>query len=91
MLRFLTGVGLGGSLANATALTSEYVPTKNRAFLIGMMYLSVALGALIAGFVAPPILAQLGWHWIFLVGGFIPLVICLILIVSIPESIPLAA
>jgi AAHS family 4-hydroxybenzoate transporter-like MFS transporter len=54
-----------------------------------MMYLSVALGALIAGFVAPPILAALGWHWIFLIGGFIPLAIALILLVSIPESIRL--
>ncbi len=87
--RFLTGVGLGASLANATALTSEYVPTKNRAFLIGMMYLSVALGALIAGFVAPPILSALGWHWIFLIGGFIPLVIAFLLLVSVPESVRL--
>jgi AAHS family 4-hydroxybenzoate transporter-like MFS transporter len=89
ILRFITGVGLGASLPNGTALTSEYVPTRNRAFLIGMMYLSVALGALIAGNIAPPILTHLGWHWIFLVGGFIPLAICLILIVSIPESVRL--
>ncbi|MFZ1989272.1 MAG: MFS transporter [Alphaproteobacteria bacterium] len=89
ILRFITGVGLGASLPNGTALTSEYVPAKNRAFLIGMMYLNVALGALIAGFAAPPILAQLGWHWIFLVGGFAPLVICFILLLSIPESIAL--
>ena len=89
LLRFITGIGLGASLPNGTALTSEYVPSKNRAFLIGMMYLSVALGALIAGFIAPPILDQLGWHWIFLIGGFIPLGICLILLVSIPESVRL--
>ena len=87
--RFLTGVGLGTCIANATALTSEYVPTKNRAFLIAMMYLNVALGALIAGFVAPTILSTLNWHWIFLIGGFVPLIIAFIAFVSIPESIRL--
>ena len=89
VLRFLTGIGLGACIANATALTSEYVPTKNRAFLIAMMYLNVALGALIAGFVAPTILSTLNWHWIFLIGGFLSLVIAFIAFVSVPESIRL--
>ena len=87
--RFLTGVGLGTCIANATALTSEYVPAKNRAFLIAMMYLNVALGALIAGFVAPTILSNLNWHWIFYIGGALPLAIGFLALISIPESIRL--
>src|SRR5262249_29658819 len=87
--RFLTGVGLGACIANATALTSEYVPSKSRAFLIATMYLNVALGALIPGVAAPTILSELNWHCGFLVGGFVPLFIALIALLSIPESIGL--
>jgi AAHS family 4-hydroxybenzoate transporter-like MFS transporter len=87
--RFLTGIGLGTSLPNATALTSEYVPLKSRAFLISVMYVSIALGALIAGFTAPALIEAFGWRSIFLVGGILPLVVSLLLLAWIPESIRL--
>src|ERR1035437_5703539 len=32
VLRFLPGLGLGGSMPNAIALTSEYFPSRNRTF-----------------------------------------------------------
>jgi len=87
--RLLTGIGLGMSLPNATALTSEYVPIKTRAFLISAMYISIALGALIAGFLAPVLIEAFGWRSIFLVGGILPLLIAVLLVAWIPESIRL--
>jgi len=32
VLRFLSGLGLGGAMPNAAALSSEYVPKRIRAF-----------------------------------------------------------
>lgn len=87
--RFLTGVGLGMCMPNATALTSEYVPLRTRAFLITAMYVSIALGALIAGFAAPPLIDAYGWRAIFMVGGALPLLLALLLLAYIPESIRL--
>lgn len=87
--RLLTGIGLGMSLPNATALTSEYVPKKTRAFLISAMYISIAFGALIAGFVAPTLIDAFGWRSIFLVGGVLPLLVSALLVAFIPESIRL--
>jgi AAHS family 4-hydroxybenzoate transporter-like MFS transporter len=85
--RLLTGIGLGASLPNATALTSEYVPTQRRAALITLMYCNVALGALIAGFTAPPIIQAFGWRSIFVIGGVIPLVLSVLILLGIPESL----
>jgi AAHS family 4-hydroxybenzoate transporter-like MFS transporter len=87
--RLLTGLALGASLPNATALTSEYVPTHRRAALVILMYCNVAIGAFIAGFVAPPIIEAFGWRMIFYVGGVIPLVIAVLLWVGAPESVKL--
>ena len=87
--RFVTGLGLGMSLPNATALTSEYVPLRSRVLLISLMYCCVALGALIAGFVAPALIDAFGWRSIFFAGGVLPLAVAVILAVAIPESLRL--
>lgn len=87
--RGLTGLGLGMSLPNATALTSEYVPYKQRAWLISLMYCNVAVGALAAGFAAPFLISNFGWKVVFYVGGVLPLLLVILLITSIPESLKL--
>jgi AAHS family 4-hydroxybenzoate transporter-like MFS transporter len=85
--RFFTGMGFGASVPNATAITSEYVPFRRRAALITVMYGNIALGAVLAGFAAPPIYAALGWKAVFLVGGFGPIVISVLLWLGLPESV----
>jgi AAHS family 4-hydroxybenzoate transporter-like MFS transporter len=87
--RLLTGIGLGITLPNATALTSEYVPQRNRAFLIAAMYLGVPLGAVIAGFVAPMLIDAMSWRAIFLAGGLLPLALVVLLFAYVPESVRL--
>jgi AAHS family 4-hydroxybenzoate transporter-like MFS transporter len=87
--RFITGIGLGMSLPNATALTSEYVPLRRRVFLISLTYCCVALGAVIAGFVAPVLIDAFGWRAIFIAGGVPPLFIAALLAVGVPESLRL--
>jgi AAHS family 4-hydroxybenzoate transporter-like MFS transporter len=87
--RLLTGLGLGVSLPNATALTSEYVPRRSRAFLIALMFVSISVGALLAGFTAPALIEAFSWRSLFVVGGIVPLVLCLFLLAFIPESIRL--
>ncbi len=87
--RFLTGLGLGASLTNATALTSDYVPSRRRAALVTLMFSGVPIGAFTSGFVAPPIIEAFGWKGMFTIGGAVPLVLCFILAAAIPESIKL--
>jgi AAHS family 4-hydroxybenzoate transporter-like MFS transporter len=85
--RFITGLGLGASIPNGTALTSEYMPARRRAALVTLMFCNMAVGAFIAGFTAPAIIETWGWRGIFLVGGVLPLVVSLVLLVFAPESV----
>ena len=85
--RFLTGAGFGASIPNATAITSEFVPARRRAGLITVMYANIALGAVVAGFAAPPVYAAFGWRAVFILGGAGPLVVGLLLWLGLPESV----
>jgi AAHS family 4-hydroxybenzoate transporter-like MFS transporter len=85
--RFLTGAGFGASVPNATAITSEFVPARRRAALITIMYANIALGAVVAGFAAPPVYAAFGWRAVFIVGGIGPILVGLMLWLRLPESI----
>jgi MFS transporter, AAHS family, 4-hydroxybenzoate transporter len=85
--RFLTGAGFGASIPNATAITSEYVPARRRAALITVMYANIALGAVVAGFAAPPVYAAFGWPAVFVLGGLGPLIVGMMLWLGLPESV----
>jgi AAHS family 4-hydroxybenzoate transporter-like MFS transporter len=85
--RFLTGLGLGASIPNGTALTSEYMPARRRAALVTLMFCNMAVGAFVAGFTAPAIIGTWGWRGIFVVGGVLPLVVSLVLFLFAPESV----
>jgi AAHS family 4-hydroxybenzoate transporter-like MFS transporter len=85
--RFLTGIGLGASIPNGTALTSEYMPARRRAALVTLMFCNMAVGAFAAGFTAPWIVSRWGWQGIFIVGGTLPLLVSLVLFAWAPESV----
>jgi AAHS family 4-hydroxybenzoate transporter-like MFS transporter len=91
MLRFATGLGLGGVLPNTIALTSEYAPQRRRTLLIMLMFMTVSLGSAIGGSVAAKLITAYGWQVIFIIGGVLPLVLCPILIAWLPESLSLLA
>ena len=60
VLRFLTGLGLGGAIPNAAALAAEFVPVRQRALAVTMTIVCVPLGATLAGLVAIPLLPAVG-------------------------------
>lgn len=84
--RLLVGLGLGIGQSNASALTAEYAPLARRATLMTLMGVCVAVGGVIAGLTAPPVIAAAGWRGLFLVGAALPLVALLATFVGLPES-----
>lgn len=85
--RFLTGLGIGGCLPNATALTAEYVPAKRLAFFVTLMYSAVPLGGVVGGYVAGDLIRLFGWQSVFVAGGVIPLILCFAILLALPESV----
>src|SRR4051812_21088339 len=44
LVRFLVGLGLGGAMPNATALSSEFVPRRFRPFAVTLTIVCIPLG-----------------------------------------------
>jgi len=86
VLRFLAGLGLGGAMPNAAAISSEYVPRRQRPVAVTMTIVCVPLGGALAGFVGGLILPRFGWRVLFLLGGLIPLALAAVLLKVLPES-----
>jgi AAHS family 4-hydroxybenzoate transporter-like MFS transporter len=86
MLRFLTGLGLGGAIPNAVALASEYAPPRVRAVLVTGIFVGMGGGALLAAGVASFAIPLWGWRSMFYVGGLAPIILSIGLIKLLPES-----
>lgn len=87
VLRFLTGLGLGGVLPVAIALTSEYAPTKRRSTYINLMFAGLSLGAALGGVLAAQLLETVKWQGILIIGGVLPLILLPFLWWWLPESL----
>ena len=87
LYRLLTGLGMGGAMPNAIALTSEYMPSRLRATAVTAMMCGFSLGAAVGGFVAAALIPRFGWESVFVAGGAVPLLIVPLAIIALPESI----
>ena len=87
VLRFLTGLGLGGALPNVVALSSEYVPKRLMAVLVAALFCGLPLGGFICGMLSSALLPVWGWQSVFYIGGALPFLLSLLLIALLPESV----
>ncbi|KMS53354.1 hypothetical protein V473_18460 [Sphingobium cupriresistens LL01] len=85
--RLLTGLGIGGAVPTAVAMTAEYVPARRRAALVTLMIACMALGSFAAGVSAPRLEHIWGWRGIFAVGAALPLAMAFLLWRVFPESL----
>jgi len=85
-LRFLTGIGLGGALPNATALMAEFAPPKVRAQAIVAAIVGVPVGGMLGASIATEVIPLFGWRTIFQIGGVLPMLAGLVLYLKLPES-----
>ena len=86
-LRFVTGIGLGAAMPNAVTLMSEYCPDARRATLTNAMFCGFPLGAAFGGFLAAWMIPHFGWRSVLHLGGIVPLVLAVLLLLLLPESV----
>ncbi|HTH99168.1 MAG TPA: MFS transporter, partial [Stellaceae bacterium] len=84
--RFVAGLGLGGAMPTAIALTAEVSPHRTRATMVMMMFCGFPLGGAVAGVLAVAVLPAFGWQGVFLTSGVLALALLPILYVLLPES-----
>jgi AAHS family 4-hydroxybenzoate transporter-like MFS transporter len=87
LVRFLTGIGLGGALPNVAALATEYVPNRLRRIPASLIGAAIPAGAMGAGLIATVLLPAWGWRSMFYLGGIMPIALGIVLIFSLPESV----
>jgi MFS transporter, AAHS family, 4-hydroxybenzoate transporter len=86
-MRFAIGLGLGGVVPNALALTAEWVPKKFRVTLVLMTWLGFSFGSALAGPITAHILDAHSWRYVFVFGAILPIAIAPLLIWKLPESL----
>ena len=87
LLRFLTGLGLGGAMPNAVSLASEYAPKRLQPMFVSAIFVGMAGGAVVASIVGGALMPIWGWRSVFVVGGLLPIALALVLLKVLPESL----
>jgi MFS family permease len=86
LARLLTGLGIGGMVATASTLVSEYASSKARATCMGLFSAGYCAGAIFGGLLATAILGDGSWRNVFLVGVGMS-VIAFPLVAMLPEPV----
>jgi len=86
IIRFFTGIGVGGAVPVAMVLTSEYSPGKARAKFITIMFSGFVVGMTVGSYIAAAVMPIYGWRSLFLIGFLVPLPAIALLMAVLPES-----
>lgn len=90
VVRFLTGLGIGGEWAAGAALVAEVFPDKRRPLAAAFLQTAAAVGPVLAA-TANLALADFNWHAMFLIG-LLPAVVTIFIRMAVkePERAPAA-
>lgn len=86
LVRFLTGLGMGGALPLVITMASEAVQDKYKATAVSLMYCGMPLGGFFTSIIALYLNAAEQWRHIFYFGGIVPLLLIPVLLYLLPES-----
>ena len=78
IFRFITGLGAGGAVPNASALTAEFAPLRRRPMAVKLTIVCIPLGGMLGGLIAAQILPAYGWRTLYLIGGVTPLLLAVL-------------
>lgn len=86
LFRFVAGVGLGGLVPSANALTAEFVSERHRSAVSTIMMSGVPIGGSIAALLGLVLLPEPGWRAMY-AGAFVAVIVLLPLCyIFLPES-----
>lgn len=91
LLRFLTGLGIGGILPTMAATASEFSNNKNRDFNVGLVQAGWPVGAIFTGFFCAYAIPEFGWRFAFLFAGGISLLMLIGVFVYMTDSLEFLA
>lgn len=84
--RFVTGIGLGGVVPSAVALTIEYAPRTRRQLYNGLMLTGYSVGGIAAALIALALLPGHSWRLLYAIAALYLLVLP-VMYLWLPESV----
>jgi MFS transporter, AAHS family, 4-hydroxybenzoate transporter len=85
--RFLTGIGVGGAMPSAVALTGEYIPEHRRSTAVTLIYIGFSVGQIGAGLASSLLIEPFSWRAVLAFGGVVTLLFAGLFAFALPESI----
>jgi putative MFS transporter len=85
VMRFFVGFGVGGLYCVDLPLVQEFVPSRMRGFIGGIVTVFIPLGVMIASSFAAFFTAEIGWRGLFVIG-LLPAAFTLVIRGWVPES-----
>jgi benzoate transport len=86
LLRVLTGVGIGGTIASVAVVVSEYSPDRWRSVALGIYAAGYSIGGTIGGALTAYAVPRFGWRSAFAIGGVLSLALVPVAWRQLPES-----
>lgn len=83
-MRFLSGIGLGSLYSIGTVLVAEYVPTRLRATVLGILQAGWSIGYIVAALLSSYLLPVSGWRGLF-ACAIVPGIVTLALLWRVPD------
>jgi benzoate transport len=87
VLRVLTGIGIGGTIASVAVIVSEYAPDRWRGTALAIYATGYSIGATIGGALAAYAIPRYGWRAAFVIGGTLSLAMLPLAWRKLPESL----
>nr|WP_241025206.1 aromatic acid/H+ symport family MFS transporter [Burkholderia sp. Ac-20384] len=84
--RFVTGIGMGGVVPSAVALSVEYAPKGRRQLYNALTLTGYSVGGIVSALVAIALLHEHGWRTLYAIGAFYA-VILPVMAFFLPESV----
>ncbi|MCG5227000.1 MFS transporter [Acinetobacter pittii] len=87
ILRFITGLGIGGLLTNGAVMANEFSTTKWKNLSVALLSTGYAIGAVVGGMIAYRLIGTVGWRTVFMCGGIFTLTVLVLVYFVLPESV----
>ncbi|EHU3424645.1 MFS transporter [Acinetobacter baumannii] len=87
ILRFITGIGIGGLLTNGAVMANEFSTTKWKNLSVALLSTGYAIGAVVGGMIAYRLIGNVGWRSVFMCGGIFTLTVLVLVYFVLPESV----
>ncbi|WP_303831277.1 MFS transporter [Asticcacaulis taihuensis] len=85
--RALTGFGLGAAMPNVIGMAIDTVSPRHRVKAVTAIMAGMPIGGALVALFASLYLKTLGWHWLFYLGGIVPLILILP-VLGLPNTRP---